>query len=82
MTGSTGVAPQDQVEGRASSGTVAWTVLRVAGSAAALVALYYLLPLDHSSTPAARSPGNRDRMIRRTWKATRATNAASPTSTS
>jgi hypothetical protein len=53
MTGSTGVAPQDQVEGRASSGTVAWTVLRVAGSAAALVALYYLLPLDHSSTPAA-----------------------------
>ena len=47
MTGSTGVAPQ------ASSGTVAWTVLRVAGSAAALVALYYLLPLDHSSTPAA-----------------------------
>jgi hypothetical protein len=28
-------------------------MLRVAGSVAALVALYYLLPLDHSSTPAA-----------------------------
>ncbi len=53
MTGSTDVAPQDQVEARPSSGTVAWTVLRVAGSVAALVALYYLLPLDHSSTPAA-----------------------------
>jgi hypothetical protein len=32
---------------------IAWSVLRAAGSAAALVALYYLLPLDHSSTPAA-----------------------------
>ena len=53
MTGSSGVAPQNQVEARPSSGTVAWTVLRVAGSVAALVALYYLLPLDHSSTPAA-----------------------------
>jgi len=53
MTGSTGVAPQDRVEARPSSGKVAWTVLRVAGSVAALVALYYLLPLDHSSTPAA-----------------------------
>jgi hypothetical protein len=28
-------------------------VLRAAGSAAAMVALYYLLPLDHSSTPTA-----------------------------
>jgi hypothetical protein len=28
-------------------------VLRVAGSVAVLVALYYLLPLDHSSEPAA-----------------------------
>jgi voltage-gated potassium channel len=53
MTGSTGVAPHDRVGARPSSGKVAWTVLRVAGSVAALVALYYLLPLDHSSTPAA-----------------------------
>jgi voltage-gated potassium channel len=53
MTGSTGAAPQDRVGARPSFGVVAWTVLRVAGSAAALVALYYLLPLDHSSTPAA-----------------------------
>jgi voltage-gated potassium channel len=53
MTGSTGVAPRDQVGARPSSGMIAWTVLRVAGSVAALVALYYLLPLDHSSTTAA-----------------------------
>ena len=53
MTGSTGVAPQNRVEAHPSSGKVAWTVPRVAGSVAALVALYYLLPLDHSSTPAA-----------------------------
>jgi Ion channel len=53
MTGSPGAAPQDQAGARPSSGQIAWTVLRVAGSAAGLVALYYLLPLDHSSTPAA-----------------------------
>ncbi len=53
MTGSAGVAPQDQVEARPSSGRVTWTVFRVAGSITALVALYYLLPLDHSTTPAA-----------------------------
>ena len=32
---------------------IAWMVLRVVGSGAALVTLYYLLPLDHTSTPAA-----------------------------
>lgn len=32
---------------------VAWTLLRVTGSVAALVTLYYLLPLDRSSTPVA-----------------------------
>jgi hypothetical protein len=53
MTGSTQVAPQEQAEARPSSRTIAWTVLRAAGSVVALVALYYLLPLDHSSTPAA-----------------------------
>jgi voltage-gated potassium channel len=53
MTGSTGTAQHDQVEARPSSGRLAWTALRVAVSAAALVTLYYLLPLDHSSTPAA-----------------------------
>jgi voltage-gated potassium channel len=47
------VAPQDQAGARPSSGSIAWTVLRVIGSAAALIALYYLLPLDHSSTQAA-----------------------------
>ena len=47
------MAPHDQADARLSSGRIAWTVLRVIGSAAALVALYYLLPLDHASTPAA-----------------------------
>jgi hypothetical protein len=36
-----------------SSGRIAWTVLRSAGSVTALVALYYQLPLDHSSAPLA-----------------------------
>ena len=30
-----------------------WVVLRIVGSAAVLVAIYYLLPLDHSSTAIA-----------------------------
>ena len=53
MTGRTSVALPDQAEARPSSGRIAWTVLRVAGSVAALVALYYLLPLDRSSAAAA-----------------------------
>ena len=53
MTAPASTAPQGQAGARPSSGRIAWTVLRVAGSVAALVALYYLLPLDHSSTPAA-----------------------------
>lgn len=36
-----------------AAGRVAWTILRAAGSAAVLVALYYALPLDGASTPAA-----------------------------
>ena len=53
MTRSAGAAPHNQLEARPSSGRLAWTVLRVAGSVAVLVALYYLLPLDHASAPAA-----------------------------
>ncbi|HUK70542.1 MAG TPA: potassium channel family protein [Streptosporangiaceae bacterium] len=53
MTTPAGVTPQDQAEARPSSGKIACTALRVTGSVAALVALYYLLPLDHSSAPAA-----------------------------
>jgi voltage-gated potassium channel len=47
------MAPRDQAGARPSPGRVAWTVLRVIGSVAALVTLYYLLPLDRSSPPAA-----------------------------
>ncbi|MTD55213.1 potassium channel family protein [Amycolatopsis pithecellobii] len=36
-----------------AAGRIAWTGLRAAGSVAALVALYYALPLDHSTAPAA-----------------------------
>ena len=53
MTGSTKVAPQEQAQARPSSRKVAWTVLRSAGTVAALIAIYYLLPLDHASAPAA-----------------------------
>jgi voltage-gated potassium channel len=53
MTAPASTAPQDQARARVSSGRITRTVLRVAGSVAALVALYYLLPLDHSSTPTA-----------------------------
>jgi len=45
--------PHGQAAAQVSAGRIAWTALRSAGSAAGLVALYYLLPLDHSSTPAA-----------------------------
>jgi voltage-gated potassium channel len=53
MTGSTKMALQEQAEVRASSRKIVWTVLRSAGSVVALVAIYYLLPLDQSSTPVA-----------------------------
>ena len=53
MTAPASTAPRDQAERRPSPGRIVWTVLRVVGSVGVLVALYYLLPLDHSSTPAA-----------------------------
>ncbi len=53
MTQNTSTTARDQAEARPSIRAIAWTVLRVTGSAAALVTVYYLLPLDHSSTPAA-----------------------------
>ncbi|MCU7821039.1 potassium channel family protein [Kitasatospora sp. DSM 101779] len=43
-----GAAPH----GRPSVRRIAWTVLRVVASVVVLVTLYYLLPLDHSSTAA------------------------------
>jgi voltage-gated potassium channel len=50
--GGTGAVPGPDArsEARASYRTIAWAVLRMVGSTTALVALYYLLPLDHSST--------------------------------
>ncbi|GAA4961069.1 potassium channel family protein [Yinghuangia aomiensis] len=40
-------------ETRPSYRRMAWTAVRVVGSIAVLVTLYYVLPLDHSSTAAA-----------------------------
>ena len=42
--------PQD---GRPPLGKIAWALLRAAGSTIVLVAVYYLLPLDHSARWAA-----------------------------
>jgi voltage-gated potassium channel len=53
MTAPAGTAPPGQAAARLSPGRIAWTVLRVVFSVAALVTLYYLLPLDHASAPAA-----------------------------
>ena len=53
-TGDSDRGPGDaRREARPSSCAIARAVLRIVGSTAALVALYYLLPLDHSSTWAA-----------------------------
>jgi hypothetical protein len=46
----TAPTPQDQPRARPSSRAIAWTVLRAAGSVVALIAIYYLLPLDHSTS--------------------------------
>ncbi|MER7753451.1 potassium channel family protein [Kitasatospora sp. NPDC097643] len=45
-------APRGQAEARPTYRRIVWTVLRVVGAVAVLVTVYYLLPLDHSSTTA------------------------------
>jgi len=51
--GGKATAPPAQPQARPPSRAIARTVLRAAGTVAALIAVYYLLPLDHASTPAA-----------------------------
>jgi hypothetical protein len=53
MTGPASTALQDQVAVRPSARHVVRTVLRVMGSVIGLFVLYYLLPLDRASEPAA-----------------------------
>jgi hypothetical protein len=53
MTGPASTSLQDQVAIRPSSRAIARTVLRVAGTVTGLFVLYYLLPLDRASEPAA-----------------------------
>ncbi|MFJ9863398.1 potassium channel family protein [Streptomyces sp. NPDC101165] len=50
MTAQNGSARRDQAKARPSSREIVWSTLRVVGSVAALVALYYLLPLDRFAT--------------------------------
>ena len=49
MTESTGTLPDDPREARPPLGRIMWTFLRAAGSAAVLLAIYDVLPLDHST---------------------------------
>jgi voltage-gated potassium channel len=48
MTESTGAPPDGPPEARPPLGRIVRSLLRAAGSTAVLVAIYYLLPLDHS----------------------------------
>ena len=53
MTSSAGTGSDARHEARPSHRMIVRVVLRIAASTTALVALYYLLPLDHSSAGAA-----------------------------
>jgi hypothetical protein len=53
MTDSTGTPPAAPPEAKPPPGKIVRALLQAAGSTAALVALYYLLPLDHSARWAA-----------------------------
>ena len=50
MTDNTGPAPGIPGEKRPSARTIVWSGLRALGNTAVLVAIYYLLPLDHTPT--------------------------------
>ncbi|MGW4898542.1 potassium channel family protein [Kitasatospora sp. NPDC004240] len=52
MTAGGSAAPGGPAAPRPPARRITWTVLRAAGSVTALVALYYSLPLNHSSTTA------------------------------
>jgi hypothetical protein len=49
MTESTGTPPDGPWEAKPTLGRIVRTLLQAAGSTAVLVAIYYLLPLDHSA---------------------------------
>jgi len=49
MTDSAGTRPDASDEARPPLSKFIWSLLRAVGSTAAVVAIYYLLPLDHSS---------------------------------
>ena len=53
MTDSAGTQPDASPEARPAPGKIVRALLRAVGSTAALVVIYYLLPLDHSSAWAA-----------------------------
>ena len=49
MSESTGTSPDDPGEAKPPPGKIIRSFLRAAGSTAALVAIYYLLPMDHEA---------------------------------
>ena len=53
VSDSAGPGPGARRGARPSYRTIVWAVLRIVGSITALVAIYYLLPLDNSSTEIA-----------------------------
>ena len=53
LSDSAGPGPGAGRGARPSHRTILWAVLRIVGSITALVAIYYALPLDHSSTAIA-----------------------------
>ena len=53
MSDQTGTTSPDQPQAQPSSRTITLTVLRAGGTVGALVVIYYLLPLDRASAPAA-----------------------------
>jgi voltage-gated potassium channel len=53
VTDDKGPGPGTRHASRPPYRTIVWGVLRIVGSTAVLVVLYYLLPLDHSSTGTA-----------------------------
>ena len=53
MTDSAGTRPDASNEARPPLSTIIGSLLRALGSTAAVVAIYYLLPLDHTTTWAA-----------------------------
>ena len=56
MTDGTSPEPGGRREAALRYRATGWAVLRAVAAVAVLVTVYYLLPFDHSSTPASVTP--------------------------